>query len=147
MNKETVRETMLSHQQEIINELSEQISTVHTMVDIDEEMTHDPEDYSHQFESNEIEQLIKVQLNKAKSGLQHLESIDFGPKNTVTAGALVKTNKMKFFIGFPTVPFDAGEDHIVGISLGSPIYPMMANKKVGDSFTFSGNEYNIESIY
>ena len=147
MNKDAVRETMISHQQKIINELSEQISTIHTMVDIDEEMTHDPEDYSHQFESNEIEQMIKVQLNKAQSALRHLESIDFGPKNTITVGALVKTNKMKFFIGFPTVPFESEGDRIIGISLGSPIYPMMANKKAGDRFTFSGNEYNIESIY
>ena len=147
MNKDAAREKMISHQNEIINELVEQVSTVHSNVDFDEEETHDPEDYSHQFESQELEQLIKVQLNKAKRDLQYLESLDFDSKNTVTAGALVKTNKMNLFIGFPTVPFDLEGQNIVGISMSSPIYPIMANKKAGDSFTFSGNKYNIESIY
>lgn len=147
MNKSAIKETMIAHQEEIINELVEKVDTVHTMSDIDEEETHDPEDFSHQFEAGEMEQLIKVQLNKAKSALDFLKSIDFGPKNTVTSGAVVKTNKMKFFIGFSTVPFDVNDDHIVGISLSSPIYPIMANKKVGDNFTFSGIDYNIEAIY
>jgi len=147
MNKKAITEKMVSLQETIVDELFEQVTTVHTNVDIDEEETHDPEDYSHQFESQELEQLIKVQLNKAKSDLQFLKTIDFGPKNTVTSGALVKTNKMIFFVGFPTVPFDAGDDHIVGISLSSPIYPIMAKKKAGDNFTFSGIDYNIESIY
>lgn len=147
MNKDTVKDKLFSIQQNIINELSEQVSTVHTNVDIDEDMTHDPEDYSHQFESQELEQLIKVQLNKAKSGLECLKSIDFGPKNTVTCGAIVETDKMKFFVGFPTVPFVGADGQIIGISLSSPIYPMMANKKTGEHFTHSGIEYTIQTIY
>jgi hypothetical protein len=147
MNKDTVKEKLFVLQETIIAELQEQVDTVHTMVDIDEEQTHDPEDYSHQFESNELEQMVKVQLNRAKGGLVQLNGIDFEAKNTVTSGALVFTNKMKFFIGFATVPFDIEGHHIVGISFNSPIYPMMADKKTGDSFSFSGINYTIESIY
>jgi hypothetical protein len=147
MDKTIVKNTLIELQENIINELQEQVETVHTMVDIDEEMTHDPEDYSHQYESKEIEEMVKIQLNRAKIGLDHLKSIDFDAKDSVCSGAVVFTDKMKFFIGFATVPFDIDEHHIVGISLGSPIYPMMAEKKVGDKFSFSGRDYKIEAIY
>lgn len=147
MNKTAVKEALFNSQEKIIAELKDQVDTVHTMVDIDEEMTHDPEDYSHQYESNEMEHMVKVQLNRAKGGLQQLKGIDFNPKNTVTSGAVVITNKMKFFIGFATVPFDVNGDHIVGISLNSPIYPIMAGKKSGETFSFSGVDYTIDSIY
>ncbi|MFT6500086.1 MAG: hypothetical protein ACJASQ_000193 [Crocinitomicaceae bacterium] len=147
MNKNSIREKMLSHQQTIIAELSQRISSLHTMVDIDEESTHDPEDYSHQFESQELEHLIKVQLNKAKSGLQQLESIDFNPKNTITTGSIVVTDKVVFFIGFSMVPFKVGTDKIVSISINSPIYSLMANKVEGDQFTHAGNSFTVEKIY
>jgi hypothetical protein len=147
MNKNSIKEKMIALQENIIGELKGQVDTIHTSVDIDEESTHDPEDYSHQFESQELEQLIKVQLNKTKRSLDFLKSIDFGPKNTATLGAIVKTNKTIFFIGFATMPFESEDGQIVGISLSSPIYPIMASKKTGDNFKFSGIEYTIENIY
>lgn len=147
MNKEAVQAELIAIQKNIIKELQQQIDTVHTMVDIDEEMTHDPEDYSHQYESQEIEHMVKVQLNRAKNGLNVIESIDFSPKNTVTAGAIVETEQFKFLIGFATVPFDVGEDHFVGVSKNSPIYPIMANKKTGETFSYSGRSYTIKNIY
>ena len=89
---------------------------------------------------------MKVQLNKAKRSLDLLNSIDFSPKTSVESGAYVKTNKFNFFIGFATVPFDVDGKHIVGISMESPICPIMLGKKVGDQFSFSGVDYEIEKI-
>lgn len=147
MNKNDIKNKMISLQEQILLELKDQSDTIHTRVDIDEEATHDPEDYSHQFESQELEQLINVQLNKTKRSLDFLKSIDFSAKKTVSLGAIVETNKTNFFIGFSTIPFETNDGEIVGISLSSPIYPIMADKKAGERFTFSGIEYNIENIY
>lgn len=147
MNKETIKNKLIELQKNIIRELEEQISNSHTMVDIDEDDTHDPEDYSHMYESKEIEQMVRVQLNRAKGGLMEIESMDFSPKNTVTSGAIVETDKMNFLIGCPTVPFDIDDKHLIGISMNSPIYPIMADKKEGNEFSFSGNHYTIKKIY
>ena len=147
MIKENIKNKLFELQETLINELTEKVATTHSMVDIDEEDTRDPEDFSHQYESGEIEQLMRVQLSKEKINMDKLNSIDFGPKDSVTTGAIVQTNKFNFFIGLATVPFDVDDLHIVGISNESPIYAIMANKKAGENFSFRGNDYTIEKIY
>lgn len=146
MNKEVIKNRLYELQENLVNELAEKISTVHSMVDIDEGNTLDPEDFSHQYESGEMEQLMRVQLNREKGNFEKLKSIDFGPKNSVCCGAIVQTNLFNFLIGFATVPFEVDGKQIVGISNDSPLYPIMANRKSGESFSFRGNNYTIENI-
>lgn len=146
MNKEHMKEVLFAMQENIIRELQEKVEMTHSIVDIDEDDTHDPEDYSHQYESGEMEQLMRVQLNKAKRNLDLLKSIDFSEKTFIEPGAYVETNKFNFLVGFTTVPFDVEGKHIVGISTESPIYPIMLGKKVGDTFSYSGVNYEVKSI-
>ena len=146
MNKEHIKEMLFTMQENIIREFKEKVEVTHGVVDIDEDDIHDPDDYSHQYESAELEQLMKVQLNKSKRCLDLLKSIDFSPKTSVESGAYVETNKFNFFIGFATVPFDVDGKHIVGISMDSPICPIIRGKTEGDKFSFSGVDYVIEKI-
>lgn len=146
MNKTELKKILVSQQEIIIKDLEEKIAFMHSMVDIDESDTIDPEDRSHQYESGEMEQLTRTQLTKAKLDLDSLNSIDFGPKTQVESGAFVQTEKFNFVIGFPVIPFDFEGMHIVGVSNASPIYPFMHGKSAGDSFEFGGNSYKIQSI-
>ena len=66
MNKEHIKEMLFTMQENIIREFKEKVEVTHGVVDIDEDDTHDPDDYSHQYESAELEQLMKVQLNKSR---------------------------------------------------------------------------------
>ena len=147
MNKEHLKKQLIELQSNLIKELQEKTEYSHSMVDIDEDDVRDPDDYSRQWESGEIEQLMKVQLNKAKGCLTKLNSIDFSPKNKVTQGAFVETDKLNFFIGLSTIPFDFDDKEMVGISEESPIYAIMAGKEKGYTFSFSGNTYTITNIY
>lgn len=146
MNKTAIKEELIRMQNKIIHELEEKVRTTHSMVDIDETNTLDPEDFSHQYESAEMEQLMKVQLNRAKRNLDILNSLDFSEKNAIEPGAYVETNKFNFLIGFTTVPFDVNGKHIVGISIDSPIYSIMLGRKSGETFEFCGAHYVIEQI-
>lgn len=147
MNKEQLKEELMALQTNIIRELQEKTEYSHSMVDIDEEDVRDPDDYSRQWESGELEQLMKVQLNKAKGSLTKLETIDFSNKNSVGEGAFIETDKLNFFIGLSTIPFNFEGKEIIGISEESPIYAMMAGKEKGDTFSYSGNTYTITNIY
>ena len=100
MNKEHIKELLFTMQENIIHEFEEKVETTHGMVDIDEDDTLDPEDFSHQYESGEMEQLMKVHLNKAKRCLDVLKSMDFSEKTLVEPGAYVETNKFNFLVGF-----------------------------------------------
>ena len=98
MNKETIKAKLFEVQNSIVKELEEKIATSHSMVDVDEDDTLDPEDFSHQYESGELESLMKVQLLNAKMDLSRLNKMDFSSKDSVTDGALVQTNKFNFIM-------------------------------------------------
>lgn len=146
MNKENLKKVLLAMHENTVSELQEKVDTTHSIVDIDEDDTHDPDDYSHQYESGELEQLMRTQLNKAKKSLDFLKTIDFSEKTSAEMGAYVETNKFNFFVGFASVPFDVEGKHIIGVSANSPIYTVMLGKKEGDDFSYNGVNYEIISI-
>lgn len=146
MKKEEVLAQIRQAQQMIVEELSEKIATVHSMVDMDEDNTLDPEDYSHQYEAGEMEQLVRVQLNKARRQLEMFNSLDFTVKNRVSPGAYIETDQFNCLVAFATPPFHVDGKTVVGISVDSPIYASMLGKKAKDSFSFGGKTYQILQI-
>ncbi len=146
MDKKKFKEHLLAMQQEVISQLEERIKSIHGLVDIDEEDIKDPDDFSRQTESAELEHLIKSQLFKAKREYQRLVDTDFSKKEVVEPGALVNTGKFNFFIGIATTPFEYGDIHMVGVSSDAPIYPNMKDKKKGDTFSFGGHDYTITDL-
>lgn len=147
MNKQALKEALISFQQKSIANLTEKISTTHSMVDVDESDTIDPEDLSHQSESLQSEQLFKQQLSKARQDLKLIESIDFSLKRFVEPGAFIQTEKFNFLVACATTPFDFDGFHITGISVDSPIYKEMKGLTKGAQFDLSGNKYQIIEIY
>ena len=109
--------------------------------------TLDPEDYSKQNESNDMIQILKNQLSKTLVEIDKLARIDFTHKEKVGTGAVVKTEKFMFFIGVAISPFAYEGNQIVGVSTDAPIYNSIRDKKVGDSYEFSGMKDTIIAIY
>lgn len=146
MNKQLLFQHLIKSQEEIIQDLHEKINSTNGMVDIDETDTIDPEDLSHQSESGEMKQLFEQKLLRAELELDALRKMNIEPKNSVSMGAYVSTEKFNFFVGHATMPFDFEGKHIVGISLESPIFPVMNGLNEGDKFAHAGNEYKIIEI-
>jgi transcription elongation factor GreA len=146
MKKETVLAQVRKTQELIVAELSEKIATVHSMVDMDEDNTLDPEDFSHQYEAGEMEHLIRVQLNKARRQLDMINTLDFSAKTHVAPGAYIETDHFNCLVAFATTPFMVDGKTVVGISIDSPIYASMLGKKENDSFAFGGRTYQILQI-
>lgn len=146
MDKQQLKSALIAMQERIVGDLEEQVELYHGQVDIDENATKDPEDYSHQYESSEYERLLKDQVTREKNTLYDLKNMNYGPKDSVTEGAYVRTSNHHFFIGAPTVPFDFGDISVVGISTVSPIYLRMQGLKAGAQFSFRGHDYKILEI-
>lgn len=146
MMKSTIIAAVKKHQENLVNELSERINLSHSMVDLDENDTIDPEDFSHQTEAGEMEQHMRVKYTEAKRLLEQLEQIDFSPKDAANQGAYVETDQFNCLIGISTAPFEHDGKSIVGMSTESPIYSSMKGKQVNESFHFGGREYHIRNI-
>jgi hypothetical protein len=147
MNKVILKDRLIEIQKTIINEINEKIVTTHSMVDVDESDTIDPEDLSHQTESMLTEQLFKIKLQKAENDLHLLDQISFDAKTKVEPGSFVKTEMFHFVVATATVPFDLDGKHVIGISSESPIYLEMKGLEKGDKFNFSDKSYTILEIH
>lgn len=146
MDKPKIKEALFSINNQVILDLKERIGGNKELVSLDSNDTVDPEDFSHQNESAEMNQLLEVQLEKALKEHSKLESIDFSAKQIIELGSVVTTDKFSFVIGIATTPFQVEDKQFVGISTDAPIYSMMKDKKEGDSFQYGNNYYKIVSI-
>ncbi len=146
MNKELIIKTLTTMQENLVKEFREKLQTVHTMVDMDESDVMDPEDFSHQYESGEMEQLMRVQMNKAERNLEIMRTTDFSGKQRVEPGAYIETDQFNCLVAYATTPFECQGKMVTGISKESPIYAAMMHKKVNENFSFGGKEYRIINI-
>lgn len=146
MNKTKIIKSLFATQDQVIIGLRERVKNNKVLVDLDETDTNDMGDYSHQDEVAEMNGLMDLQLEKAEAEKLKLRSIDFSHKTKIGVGAVVKTDHYTFVIGIATLSFKVDGIQCVGISLDAPIYGMMKDKKVGESFSFGGNSYKIKSI-
>lgn len=147
IDKEQLKQKLISLQNALITSIEDKISTTQSMVDVDESDTIDTEDLSHQAESAETKHLFVRQLLKAEEDLRTLKKIDFSDKQKAMPGALVQTDKFNFIVASATTPFDYNGMHITGISIESPIYKQMKDLASGERFTLSGHEYRIKAIF
>lgn len=146
MIKSIIKQKLIEIQEQIINDLKERIKAHYELVDLDDNDTLDPEDFSHQNESSDMEQLLQKQLEKAKLELAKINSIDFSKKTKIESGSVVTTNQFSFIIGISTLPFQLDEKNFIGISTEAPIYSAMVGKKENETFTYSNNSYHIVAI-
>lgn len=146
VDKLQLQKTMLNMYETIINDLKEELKVKETLANIDEDNTLDPEDYSNQTVSKEMKMLLQKQLDKAQFDFEKVKNMDFSEKSVAVVGALVTTDMFNFILGVATTPFLFGNMQIVGVSTEAPIFSSLLGKKEGDSFQFTGHQYNINYV-
>ena len=146
VDKLELQKTMLTMYETIISDLKEELKVKETLANIDEDNTLDPEDYSNQTVSKEMKMLLQKQLDKALFDFEKVKNMDFSEKSEALVGALVTTDMFNFILGVATTPFLFGNMQIVGVSTEAPIFSSLLGRKAGDSFQFSGHQYNINYI-
>ena len=78
--------------------------------------------------------------------LDKLRRIDFGPKSTVTEGALVRLSGRCFIIAVSTAKFTCEGQEIMGISTMAPIFEAIEGARAGETVDFKGRRLLIEGI-
>lgn len=146
VDKLQLQKTMLNMYETIINDLKEELKVKETLANIDEDNTLDPEDYSNQTVSKEMKMLLQKQLDKAQFDFEKVKNMDFSEKSEAVVGALVTTDMFNFILGVATTPFLFGNLQIVGVSTEAPIFSSLLGRKEGDSFQFTGHQYNINYV-
>jgi hypothetical protein len=147
MQKTEIIQLIRGRLEDNIRELTNSLETQRSASNIDEGDTKDPEDFSQQSESRDMEMGLQIQLDTANAQLSKLD--DFSGIKTTSAepGALVETDKNWFYLGISLSHMPVDDKELYGISPDSPAYNSIKGKSSGDHFTIGNNDHKILNVY
>lgn len=85
-------------------------------------------------------------LHDHRDKLDKLAKIDFGPKSTVSEGALVRLSGRYFIIAVSTARFKCDGQEVMCISTMAPIFEAIEGAKAGEVAWFNGRKLVIEEV-
>ncbi|MHA3044357.1 hypothetical protein JSO61_003320 [Riemerella anatipestifer] len=146
MEKEIILKAIANEQQKIVDNLQKSVERYRIESDIDEDATHDPEDFSHQTEAKDMQLRFEQMANTAKNHLAFIEHSAQEHHTSIESGCLIKTDKSYIFIGISVPPFKYEGKDVICISEEAPIYSKIKDAKVGDKVDFGSHHIEIIDI-
>ncbi|MDG4951244.1 hypothetical protein NLM59_09920 [Weeksellaceae bacterium KMM 9724] len=145
--REEILNTIVQHQQQLVDNLHKALETYETTTDLDEESTIDLDDQSHQANAQELKLEMNQKLQMEQNDLKHIKSLRLRESSEVQNGAVIETEEAVYFIGFTFAPIKTDNKTIFGVSLEAPVFMNNEGKKKGDKLVLGDKEQKILNIY
>ena len=146
MKRTEILEQIIAEQNKIISNLEETVGNYRKASDMDEESTHDPEDFSHQSEAKDMQLRYEKLLGDANQNLVFLENEKEMLHSEIENGSVVETDKNFLFEGISVPVFKIGDKEVISFSEEAPIFAKLKGKKIGDTVEIGDNKLIIESF-
>lgn len=146
MKRTSILEKLIVEQQKVIESLQQSVNQYKHASDMDEESTHDPEDFSHQTEAKDMQLRFEKMLGDAEDNLNFLNNEQTSAHDTVEKGSLIETDKNFLFIGISVPVFKMEDKEVISFSDDAPVFDQIKGKQVGDSVKIGNNSYVIQSL-
>jgi transcription elongation GreA/GreB family factor len=85
--------------------------------------------------------------HQAELKVAALKMLDFGPKDVVEPGAVVRFGDRFLVVSVSTAEFECGGRRCIGISPAAPIYKALEGKAQGEDCVFRGRTLHIHELY
>lgn len=146
MNRKDIISKIIKEQNEVIESLKQSIERYKTASDIDEESTHDPEDFSNQTVAKDMQLRFESMLSEAEQNLHFLENETEITHTDIENGSLIDTDKNFIFVGVSVPVFEAEGKQVLSFSEKAPVFETMKGKLVGDIVKVGEDSLKIQSI-
>ena len=146
MKRTEILEQIIAEQIKIISNLEETVGNYRKASDLDEESTHDPEDFSHQSEAKDMQLRYEKLLGDANQNLVFLENEKELLHSEIENGSVVETDKNFLFVGISVPVFKIGDKEVISFSEEAPIFAKLKEKKIGDTVEIGDNKLIIQSF-
>lgn len=146
MNRKNIITKIIEEQNKVIANLNASVERYATASDIDEESTHDPDDFSQQTQAKDMQLRYEKMKGDAMQQLQFLEKEGENIHDEIEEGALIETDKKIFFVGISVSVFEIEDKEVVSFSEDAPIFKEMKGKNSGDQFKIGDETFMIKSI-
>lgn len=146
MNRKDIISKIIKEQNEVIESLKQSIERYKTASDIDEESTHDPEDFSNQTVAKDMQLRFESMLSEAEQNLHFLENETEITHTDIENGSLIETDKNFIFVGVSVPIFKTEGKEVLSFSEKAPVFETMKGKLVGDIVKVGEDSLKIQSI-
>ena len=146
MKRDLIIEQLIAEQRKVIESLQQSVNQYRTASDMDEESTHDPEDFSHQSEAKDMQLRYEKLLGDANQNLVFLENEKEMLHSEIENGSVVETDKNFLFVGISVPVFKIGDKEVISFSEEAPIFAKLKGKKIGDTVEIGDNKLIIQSF-
>lgn len=146
MDKNIIKETMLSLENAALQSARENYFdyVAHARLDRSEPIESDEQAQGEI--ASDLSEALDDNLHDHTDKLDKLREVDFGPKSTVTEGALVRLSGRYFVIAVSTSKFTCDGREVMGISTMSPIFETIEGARAGETVEFNGRKLVIEDV-
>ncbi|HET7674558.1 MAG TPA: hypothetical protein VFL54_03445 [Gammaproteobacteria bacterium] len=146
MDKNIIKETMLSLESEALRSAREKYFDYVADARLDRSEPIEDDEQAQAEIASSLSEALDDTLHDRTGKLDKLREIDFGPKSTVTEGALVRLSGRYFVVAVSTGKFTCDGQEVMGISTRAPIFEAMQGARVGETVEFNGKKFVIEEI-
>jgi hypothetical protein len=146
MDKNVMKETMLSLESAALQSAREEYFDYVADARLDRSEPVESDEQAHAEMASALSEALDDTLHNHTDKLDKLKKVDFGPKSTVTEGALVRLSGRYFVIAVSTSNFTCDGQEVMGISTMAPIYNLIEGARVGEIVEFNGRNLVIEEI-
>jgi hypothetical protein len=146
MSRSTILQAIEAALENQIRELNDALETQRSSSDLNDGDTRDPEDFSQQTESRDMQLIMQQQVDSVHSQLAQLQLLAAKSSDVAEPGSIVVTDKNIFFLGLsiPLIHYD-GKD-LMGLSPESPAFASIRGKGKGDVVQLGSHESKIQEI-
>ena len=143
MNREAIINKIIEEQKIVITSLEDSVQRYKVASDLDEESTHDAEDFSHQTQAKDMQLRYEKMHREAQQNLAFLEKEVKLTHDKIENGSMVETNKSFLFVGISVPVFEIDGKEVITFSEKAPVFENIKNKNVGDEVEIGNQSFKI----
>ena len=133
MKRTDIINIIIEEQNVVIDSLKQSVERYKTASDLDEESTHDPEDFSHQTQAKDMQLRYEKMLNEANQNLSFLEGELKTTHEKIERGVLIETDQNFLFVGISVPSFNFEKKDVMCFSENAPVFQNIKGKNKGDT--------------
>lgn len=146
MNRKDILNKIIDEQNKVIESLQQSVDRYKTASDLDEESTHDPEDFSNQTVAKDMQLRFEKMMAQAQRDLDFVQNETKTQHTNIENGSLIETDKNFIFVGISVPVFEVDGKEVMSFSEKAPIFEEIKDKAVGDKMKIGKDSFKIESI-
>ncbi len=147
IDKSHLRETMLALTEADLAQAHKTYERFLSSARLDRTETIENDEQSQAEAAADLAEAFDDREHEAEAKIAALSALDFGPKDTVEPGAVVRFGERFLVIGVSTAEFECQGNKFIGISPAAPIYEALEGKSQGDDCEFRGRTLHLHEVY